>query len=264
MEITTVAGILIASLSLVVAFLMDGGHILALVKPTAALIVFGGTIGATVVSFSISEIKSVPQLLKVTMFQKLPDEVALIEQIVGLADKVRREGLLFLENQLPQVSDDFMRKGIQLVVDGTDPELVRQIMETEMYSVQERHHSGASIFEAAGGYAPTMGIIGTVMGLVHVLSNLEKPETLGPSIALAFIATLYGVGSANIFWLPIAEKLKNLSKKEAMLRELMLEGIMSIQAGYNPVLIRERLTAFLKPRSRRSEEEEDEKEGNTE
>lgn len=258
MEITTLAGILIASLSLVVAFLMEGGSILALVKPTAALIVFGGTIGATIVSFSISEIKSVPQLLKITMFQKLPDEVALIEQIVGLADKVRREGLLYLENQLPQVSDAFMRKGIQLVVDGTDPELVRRIMETEMYAIQERHHTGASIFEAAGGYAPTMGIIGTVMGLVHVLSNLEKPETLGPSIALAFIATLYGVGSANILWLPIAEKLKNLSKKEAMLRELMLEGIMSIQAGYNPVLIRERLTAFLTPRSRRKDEEETE------
>lgn len=262
MEITTIAGILIALVSLVAAFIMEGGHILALVKPTAALIVFGGTIGATVVSFSLSEIKSVPKLLKIIVFQKLPDEVALIEQIVGLADKVRREGLLYLENQLPQVEDIFMRKGIQLVVDGTDPELVRQIMETEMYAIQERHHSGASIFDAAGGYAPTMGILGTVMGLVHVLSNLESPETLGPSIALAFIATLYGVGSANILWLPIAEKLKNLSKKEVLLKELMLEGIMSIQAGYNPILIRERLTAFLKPKTRQSEEEE--KEGSPE
>lgn len=254
MEITTVVGILLATVSLVIAFLIDGGHIMALIKPTAALIVFGGTIGATIVSFSLSEVMTVPKLFKIILFQKLPNEIALIEQIVGLADKVRREGLLYLENQLPQVEDGFMRKGIQLVVDGTDPELVRRIMETEMYAIQERHHTGANIFEAAGGYAPTMGIIGTVMGLVHVLSNLEKPETLGPSIALAFIATLYGVGSANILWLPIAEKLKNLSKKEAMLRELMLEGIMSIQAGYNPVLIRERLTAFLKPRSRRQDE----------
>jgi len=261
-EITAVVGILIASVSLVIAFLIDGGHIMALFKPTAALIVFGGTIGATIVSFSLSELMSVPKVLKSILFQKLPDEIALIEQIVGMSDKVRREGLLFLENQLSQIEDGFMRKGIQLVVDGTDPELVRQIMETEMYAVQERHHIGASIFDTAGGYAPTMGIIGTVMGLVHVLSNLESPETLGPSIALAFIATLYGVGSANILWLPIAEKLKNLSKKEAMLRELMLEGIMSIQAGYNPVLIREKLTAFLTPRSRREDEgESEEREG---
>ncbi len=223
---------------------------MALLSPTAAMIVFGGTIGATIVSYSVSEIKTVPQLLKVTLFQKMPDENDLIEQIVGLADKVRREGLLYLENQLPQIEDGFMRKGIQLVVDGTDPELVRQIMENEMYSIQERHQNGAGIFETAGGYAPTMGIIGTVMGLVHVLSNLESPESLGPSIALAFIATLYGVGSANVLWLPLAEKLKNLSRKEVMLRELMLEGIMSIQAGYNPILIRERLSAFLNPKNR--------------
>jgi len=253
-EITPILGIAIACISLAVAFVADGGHIMALVKPTAALIVFGGTIGATIMSFSLKEIMTLPKLIKVVLFQKLPDEIALIEQIVGLADKVRREGLLYLENQLSQVEDGFMRKGIQLVMDGTDPELVRQIMETEMYAIQERHHIGASIFEAAGGYAPTMGILGTVMGLVHVLGNLESPESLGPSIALAFIATLYGVGSANILWIPIAEKLKNLSKKEAMLRELMLEGIMSIQAGYNPILIRERLTAFLSRHEGSSEE----------
>jgi chemotaxis protein MotA len=256
-EITTVVGILIALLSLVAAFYIDGGHLLALLKPTAALIVFGGTLGATIVSFSLSELMSVPRMLKIIIFQKLPDEVALIEQIVDLADKVRREGLLYLENQLTQIEDSFMRKGIQLVMDGTDPELVRQIMETEMYSIQERHHTGASIFETAGGYAPTMGILGTVMGLIHVLGNLEQPETLGPSIALAFIATLYGVGSANIIWLPIADKLKNQSKKEVMLRELMLEGVISIQAGYNPILVRERLTAFLKPKSRIKEDDDD-------
>ncbi|MHB1041859.1 MAG: flagellar motor protein [Eubacteriales bacterium] len=263
MEITTVAGLVIATVSLVAAFMLDGGNILSLLKPTAALIVFGGTIGATTLSYSLSEIAMVPKLFKIILFQKLPDEVSLIEQIVGLSEMVRREGLLYLENQLSKVQDGFMRKGIQLVVDGTDPELVRRILETEMYAIQERHHCGASIFETAGGYAPTMGILGTVMGLVHVLGNLESPETLGPSIALAFIATLYGVGSANIFWLPFAEKLKNLSKKEDMLRELTLEGIMSIQAGYNPVIIRERLTAFLKPKSSRkeksaSEEGEDE------
>ena len=247
MEITTLAGFLMALICLVSAFLIEGGHFTALLSPTAFMIVIGGTVGATICSFSAAELMTVPRLIKVTMFQKLQNEIELIEQLVGLSDKVRREGLLYLENELHNVQDEFMRKGIQLVVDGTDPELVRQIMETELYAVQERHATGASIFDTAGGYAPTMGIIGTVMGLVHVLGSLSNPEELGPSIALAFIATLYGVGSANILWLPLGSKLKNLSKKEVMLREIMLEGIMSIQAGYNPVLIRERLTAFLKP-----------------
>lgn len=259
MEIVTLAGLIIGVLSVVIGFLLEGGHLMALLSPTAAIIVFGGTLGATIVSYSLAELKTIPKLFKVILFTKLTDEIALIDQLVSLADKVRREGLLYLENELPNVDDSFMRKGIQLVVDGTDPDLVRQIMETEMYAVQERHNTGASIFETAGGFGPTMGIIGTVMGLVHVLGNLESPETLGPSIALAFLATLYGIGSANLLWIPIAGKLKNLSKKEAMLREIMLEGIMSIQAGYNPVLIRERLTAFLKPRTKenvRSEEGE--------
>jgi len=251
MEITAFAGILMGILSLVTAFVLDGGHVTSLYKPTAAMIVFGGTIGATIVSFSLNEIITVPKLFKIILFQRLTDEISLIEKLVSFSDKVRREGLLYLENELPSLSDSFMRKGIQLVVDGTDPELVRKIMETEIYAIQERHRTGANIFEAAGGYAPTMGIIGTVMGLVHVLGNLESPERLGPSIALAFIATFYGVGSANLLWLPIAEKLKNLSKKEVMQREMMLEGIMCIQAGYNPILIRERLNAFLKPKNGR-------------
>ncbi|MEG3069828.1 MAG: MotA/TolQ/ExbB proton channel family protein [Candidatus Syntrophopropionicum ammoniitolerans] len=148
-----------------------------------------------------------------------------------------------------------MHKGIQLVVDGIEPEMVRMIMETEMYTIREHNNTGIGIFEAAGGFAPTMGIIGTVMGLVHVLGNLSNPETLGPAIALAFIATLYGIGSANILWLPIAAKLRNLSEKEDILRELMLEGLLSIQAGYNPIIVRERLTAFLRPGRRQDDEE---------
>ncbi len=250
MGVTTIIGIAVALGSLVLAFTFDGGTISALINPTAALIVFGGTIGATTVCFSMQELKTIPKLIKISLFKELPDEVELIEQIIDLSDKVRREGMLYLEKQLDQFEDSFMHKGIQLVVDGVDADMIRMIMETEMYSIQEHQNTGIGIFEAAGGYAPTMGIIGTVMGLVHVLGNLESPETLGPAIALAFIATLYGIGSANILWLPIAAKLRNLSEKEGMLRELMLEGLLSIQAGYNPLLVREKLTAFLKPEKR--------------
>ncbi len=250
MDLTAVVGLVLAVVALVGGFVLEGGHIGALFQLTAALIVFGGTVGATILSFSFNDLKVVPRLLAVAFFRNPPNPAETIELVVRLAEEARREGLLYLENRLEEIDDPFLRKGIQLVVDGTDPDLVRNILEVELYSIQDRHQTGAGIFEAAGGYAPTMGIIGTVMGLVHVLGSIDKPENLGPAIALAFIATLYGVSSANVFWLPIAAKLQNLSKKELLLRQLMLEGIVSLQAGYNPILIRERLTAFLKPEIR--------------
>jgi len=227
--------------------MLDGGHLGALLSFTAAIIVFGGTLGATAIAFSLSELKNIPKLFKIALFPKQQEPAQVIDLIVSLADEARREGLLYLENRLGEIDDQFLRKGVQLVVDGTDPELVRSIMEVELFAIEERHHIGSSIFETAGGYAPTMGIIGTVMGLIHVLGNMSDPNALGPAIAVAFMATLYGVGSANVLWLPVGAKLANLSKKESTLRMLMIEGIVSLQAGYNPILIRERLSAFLNP-----------------
>lgn len=247
MEIMTPAALLFAAFCLIVGFLFEGGHVSALVAPSAFIIVVGGTLGATAVAYSTAEIFSVPTLIKTAMTKKLPDFTETIDNIVDLSEKARREGLLYLDSQLETIKDPFLRKSMQLVVDGTDPEMVRSILETEVYASYERHQVGVQIFETAGGYAPTMGIIGTVMGLVHVLGSLSDPDSLGPAIAMAFIATLYGVGSANVFWLPIGGKLKNLSKKELILREMMIEGILALQAGYNPVIIRERLNAFIKP-----------------
>ncbi|HBV96570.1 MAG: flagellar motor protein MotA [Peptococcaceae bacterium BICA1-7] len=258
MDLPLVLGLLLSLFSLVGGFLWEGGHAGSLLMPSAALIVFGGTFGATTVSFSISELKSVPKLFKIALFPKEQEPALVIDLIVSLADEARREGLLYLENRLDDINDQFLRKGVQLVVDGTDPELVRSIMEVELYAIEERHHVGSSIFEAAGGYAPTMGIIGTVMGLVHVLGNMSDPNSLGPAIAVAFLATLYGVGSANVLYLPMAAKLTNLSKKETNLRLLMIEGIVSLQAGYNPILIRERLSAFLNPSIREAEKVKEE------
>ncbi|MFZ5590531.1 MAG: flagellar motor protein [Bacillota bacterium] len=247
MDIALVGGFFLALFSLVGGFLMEGGHLAALFKPSAALIVFGGTLGATVVGFTMEELKSIPAIFRIAMFPRQQNPLELIEIIVKLADEARREGLLYLENRLNEIDDPFLRKSLQLVVDGTDPELVQSIMESELYATEERHHLGALIFEAAGGYAPTMGIIGTVMGLVHVLGNMSDPSSLGPAIAVAFMATLYGVSSANILWLPLATKLKNMSKKEVILKQIIIEGMTSLQAGHNPMLIRERLSAFLKP-----------------
>lgn len=251
MDITTIFGILLGVVCIVAAYVLDGGHFLALFSLTAAMIVFGGTIGAVSVGLTMEELKNVPKLFSIAFKEQQKFDVAeLIQRLSGIADRARREGLLSLEQELPDIEDTFLRQGLQLIIDGTDPELTRNMLETEMFAVEERHRAGIGVFEAAGGYAPTMGIIGTVMGLVHVLGNLTDPSKLGPSIAVAFLATLYGIASANLMWLPIAAKLKNRSNREKMVKEMVMEGILSIQAGENPTIIREKLLSFLTPAER--------------
>lgn len=251
MDLSTIIGLILGFGMLIGGFMLEGGHFTSLLEPTAAMIVFGGTAGATMVSFSMDDIKQVGALFKITFREKKFAVDELITALCGFAEKARREGLLSLERETANIDDDFLRQGIQLVVDGTDPALVRDILETQIDFTDQRHRIGADIFEAAGGYSPTMGIIGTVMGLVHVLSNLADPEKLGPSIAVAFIATLYGVAFANVAWLPIGHKLKLKSKQERFMREIALEGILSIQAGDNPSIVREKLRAFLSEKVRK-------------
>lgn len=250
MDLSSIIGIVVGFGMLLVAFVLEGGEIGALFAPTAAMIVFGGTIGAVMTSFTMSEIKQIPQLFKIMMTEKKYEVNELISILCGFAEKARREGLLSLERETANIDDEFLRQGIQLVVDGTDPALVRDILETQIDFTDQRHKTGADIFESAGGYSPTMGIIGTVMGLVHVLSNLSDPDKLGPSIAVAFIATLYGVAFANLLWLPMGHKLKLKSKQERFMREIALEGILSIQAGDNPSIVKEKLRAFLAAKER--------------
>ncbi len=175
--------------------------------------------------------------------------------LVSLAEQARREGLLALDAKLGEIDDEFTRKGLQLVVDGSDPALVREVLEAEIDGMATRHAAGATPFEKAGGFAPTMGIIGTVMGLVHVLQNLSAPATLGPSISTAFIATLMGVGSANVIFLPVANRLKAMSAEEIELRTLTVEGILSVQAGDNPRIVAEKLKSFIAPAERDIEED---------
>ena len=251
MDLASLIGIVLGFSMLIGGFMLEGGHFTSLLEPTAAMIVFGGTAGATMASFSMEDIKQVGALFKITFSEKKFEVNDLIGTLCGFAEKARREGLLSLERETANIDDEFLRQGVQLVVDGTDPSLVRDILETQIDFTDQRHKIGADIFEAAGGYSPTMGIIGTVMGLVHVLSNLSDPESLGPSIAVAFIATLYGVCFANVAWLPIGHKLKLKSKQERFMREIALEGILSIQAGDNPSIVREKLRAFLSASLRR-------------
>jgi chemotaxis protein MotA len=198
----------------------------------------------------MDRMKAVPQLYKVAMSPPELDLSGRVDLLVEYAEKARRDGLLALDDQLSAIDDDFTRKGFQLVVDGTDPDLVREILENEIDGMAARHHAAARPFEKAGGFAPTMGIIGTVLGLVHVLENLSAPETLGPSISGAFIATLFGVGAANVVFLPVSNKLKEISEEEIELRNVTLEGILAVQAGDNPRVVAEKLRSFIPPSKR--------------
>jgi chemotaxis protein MotA len=238
--------------------MMDGTQVPAFINMPAMLVVFGGTLGVTMAGTSMEQIKLIPKLYKLAFSPpeyKLRERVALL---VRFAEMARREGLLALDDELQNVDDEFTRKGMQLVVDGTDPELVGTILEIELEAMAARHAKGAQPFEKAGGFAPTLGITGTVMGLVHVLENLSRPATLGPSISSAFIATLYGVGSANVVFLPVANKLKFLSALEQELGYLTIEGILAIQAGDNPRVVESKLMSYVAPEERAADGAEQE------
>jgi chemotaxis protein MotA len=255
MDITTLLGLLAGFGALMIAFIMEGGTLGALASASAALIVLGGTIGATVLSFTLEELKKVPTLIRIAFQNQTYDFHKLINEIVQLADQARREGLLSLEQDLDEIEDPFLKLGIQLVIDGIEGSLLQGLLETEIHCMEERHKNGIGILEAAGGYSPTMGIIGTVMGLVNVLGHMDEPDTLGPAIAMAFIATLYGIAFANLLWLPFAAKLKSKHKKELFYRELCMEGVLSLQAGENPAFIREKLLVFLNKKERNLQSE---------
>lgn len=245
MDITTIIGLIIGLAGLLVGYVWDGGHLDALVIPSAMLIVFGGTIGAVIISFPKSQLKGVGTALKVAFKEPNRNPVKVIDELVDMATVARREGVLALEQRAQEHPNPFIKEGLMMVVDGTDPELTRQILELEMDAKEHTYEGYSKVFESAGGYAPTMGIIGTVMGLIHVLGNLSDPDSLGPAIAVAFTATLYGVMSANVIYLPIANKIKVRREEEISEMELMLEGILALQAGENPQLIKKKLTSFL-------------------
>jgi len=250
LDITTGLGMVVAVVALIVSVFMEGGHLSALFSPSALVIILGGTLGATVMSYSPAELAKVPSLLVQAFFGKDPPMAEVIETLVGYAEKARREGLLVLQEYIHEGDDPFLVRGLNLVIDGADPEMVRSILETELAVREKEYQTEAGIFETAGGYAPTMGIIGTVMGLVHVLGNLQDTSRLGPAIAVAFLATFYGIASANLIWLPIAAKLKLRARKLVAQKELMLEGILSIQAGENPRMVREKLEVFWRKAAR--------------
>lgn len=256
MDIGTIGGLGLALVALAISLMMEGGNFAQLFNASALVLILGGTLGATMISFSLEEIMSLPKLIGKAFGGKEDDPTKVIDQIVTLVEKARREGLLTLQNEVKNLDDEFLIRGIELVVDGTDPQAVRSILETDIAFMEKRHRAGAGILDTAGGYAPTMGIIGTVMGLVNVLSHLnEGTERLGGAIANAFLATFYGIFSANVFFLPLGGKLKAKSANEVLRRELILEGVLSLQAGESPRIVREKLEVFLPPKYKNKKQE---------
>ena len=248
MEITVVIFLVVSFGSIIVSFLIEGGKLIGLYSITALLTVTGGTLGAVGVSFP-EEIKNLPKLIVLAFKKSKSDIVDTLFTIKDISIKARKEGLLSLEEEISSNTkmDSFIKKGIMLSIDGLDSESLRDSLELELESLNKRHKNKIEIFETAGGYSPTMGIIGTVTGLVHVLSNLEDPTTLGPKIAVAFVATLYGVGFANLLWLPLAMTLKQKNNKEFREKSMIIEGITQIQEGVNPTFLFEKLKGFLSP-----------------
>src|SRR3954462_9673765 len=250
MDPGTLAGIALGFVAVFASMILEGGNPAAIIAPGPILLVFGGTFGVAMASGLLKDATGIATICKGTLLAKKHESSDSVAQLVSFAERARREGLLALEEAARSVDDPFMKKGLELAVDGTDPEELRDILENELPSMKARHKVGQKFMENMGGFAPTLGIIGTVLGLVHVLENLSEPGKLGPLISSAFIATLWGVMSANVMWLPMGNKLKRVSEIEVHHRELLLEGVLSIQAGANPRVIEQKLLTYLAPKER--------------
>ena len=256
MKFGTGIGIVISCIGIAMGATMEGTNVMVVINVPAILIVLVGTLGATIAACGLPVHIRLPKLYMKAIMPEDLDLVGRVNQLVGFADQARRDGLLALDEAVKSIEDPFTRKGVQLVVDGTDPDLVAAVLDAENEAMRKRHAAGRAPFMQAGALAPTMGIVGTVFGLVNVMNNLNQPSTLGPLIAAAFLATLIGVGSANVVFLPIANRLKELSEAEMHFREMTLEGILAIQAGDNPRVVAEKLMAYVPPGDRPSEEEQ--------
>jgi chemotaxis protein MotA len=255
MDLATIGGLIAALLVISVVMIMDGGSPLDLLShPSAILLIIGGSLAATTVTVSVKTITKLPIYIKQAMTTNKFDVRESIELLVKMADRARRDGLLALEEDCKQIKDPFMQKGIMMVVDGTDSSEIREILEITIEQTRSRHKVGIGFFAAAGGFAPTFGIIGTVMGLISVLKTLDDPSSFTRSIASAFLATLWGLLVANVIYLPISGKLKAKSEEEVHLRYLQLDGILAVQAGENPRVVREKLNAYLSPADLRAGE----------
>ena len=245
MDKISVLGLLIGVAAIVGGQVLEGGHVGSLSQPTALLIVLGGTMGAVMLQSPYATFVRGMRMVRWVWMPPAVDYAQLIKQITAWSQLSRREGLLALENSMGQVKDDFARKGLQLLVDGAEPERLREVLEVDINTYEQELKMSARVWEAAGGYSPTIGILGAVLGLIHVMENLSEPSKLGAGIAVAFVATIYGVGLANLVFLPMANKLKAHIHRLVVQREMIVDGLVGIANGDNPRIIESRLQGYL-------------------
>ncbi|CAM3426021.1 flagellar motor stator protein MotA [Hydrogenibacillus schlegelii] len=252
MERSTILGLILGLIAVGYGMVLKGAPLTSLfTNPAAYLIIIGGTIAAVLNAFPMSELRRLPHLFRLIFRgQRLPDPNDLIDRFMEWAQIARREGLLALEGHLEAIEDPFLKNGMKMVVDGREMEFIRDALEQDLAAMEARHQVGAKIFEQAGTYAPTLGVLGAVVGLIAALSNLDDTTVLGHSIAAAFVATLLGIFTGYVLWHPFANKLRRLSRQEVELKQMMIEGILSIQAGISPSNIEEKLIVYLPARER--------------
>lgn len=245
MDKSTIGGIFLAIGGILAGLLLEGGKIAQIVQPTAAMIVLGGTLGAVMVQFPLATVVQAFKGLAWVFFDKSEDPKHLVDTLVGFALRARKNGIVSLDAELPNITDRFLKKALMLAVDGIEPEELRKMMELELDNQAEHSEKIAQVFESAGGFAPTIGIIGAVLGLIQVMQHLSNIDEVGKGIAVAFVATIYGVGSANLLFLPSSGKLKIKGREEQVLREMTLEGVISILEGMNPRVLETKLLGYL-------------------
>ncbi len=254
MDPATLIGIAVALIAILACMILEGGSPMAIILIPPLILVFGGTFGAAIGGISMNDVKKIGGWFKLALLPPaLPSVSERIQTLVSLAEKARKEGLLALEAEVKNIDDPFLKRGLQMSIDGTDPEDLRSILEGEIQAKKSEDKAAAKFFNAMGGYAPTIGIIGTVIGLIHVMENLQDPESIGPLIASAFVATLWGVLSANVFWLPMGAKIGRTSELQAAAMELLVEGIAEIQAGTSPRTVRAKLSSLVPPSEQQRE-----------
>lgn len=252
MDIATLLGLVLAFGAILFGQHLEGGHLDSIMQPTAAIIVIGGTIGAVTTQFKMKQLIHALKSVKAVFFEKKLDGAAVTKEILALAGKARKEGIIALEKDLPSVKDPILNRALAMAIDGVNPKSLEESMETELAHIEEEGEYDVKVFEAVGGYAPTVGILGAVLGLIHVMQNLDDPSKLGAGIAVAFVATIYGVSLANLVALPVAGKLKLKLGARMATYELMLTGVLAIVAGENPRFIEERLKGYLDSKQRAS------------
>ncbi len=256
MDLGTIIGLASGFALIFMSIITSGGSIASYLNLPSFIMTLGGSFAALLVASPLSRVLGMMKYINITLKVPVYEEERIISRLVTFSEKARREGLLALEDDLEEVEDEFLRKGIQLVVDGTDPEIIKNILYTELNQIQERHLVGQNLFDQWGKYAPAFGMIGTLAGLIAMLANIEDKSSIGSGMALALITTMYGAIFANLMFIPFKAKLEDRDKAETLVKEIMIEGILSIQSGDNPRILEEKLLSFLPPDRREAVRQE--------